>query len=251
MLILFAANADALPQKPDASFFVTDEAGVLNPDHRSKLIQLLTQFERMTQIEIAVVTASDLNNTPIDMVATELVEKWGIGKKGKDNGILFLIAPNERKVRIEVGYGLEGVLPDAKTGTLLASNVLPYFKKGQFSLGILAGTVSIINAITGKEMPGIALNSHASKGAKSNTLIKDPGKRSKTIQQPKRSLFSIIKTIILIIVGLYLFIRHPRLFLLMLLMGGGRGSGRSGGFGGGFGGFGGGLSGGGGASRGW
>lgn len=222
---------------PAPTGFVNDFANVIDGGTKSQLESLLTSFERQTGDEIAVATLPTLDGMTVEDVAAQLYKTWGIGKKGKDKGALFVIAPNDRRMRIEVGYGLEGTLNDALTGRILDEYVVPRFKAAQISDGIAAGTVAIVKTIVDKE--GISFDAGAALGGSADSYAK-PRKKG----GPLSVLFKVIFSII----AIYLFIRHPWLFLLFM-SGGGRGGG--GGFGGGFGGFGGGMSGGGGASRGW
>ena len=180
-----------------------------------------------------------MDETPIEDYAVRLFKEWGIGKKGKDNGVLFLIAPNEKRMRIEVGYGLEGAINDALAGRIMDRVVIPFFKSGETSRGIANGTISIVDTIVTNE-----------------NLQFDPKKEIQAYEnlpqlKKKRGPLSIIGKIIMLLVLGYVFIRHPFLFLFFLGGFGGGGRSAGGGFGGGFGGFGGGISGGGGASRGW
>lgn len=132
--------------------YVNDFAEILSSETRQTLKQRLTQLEKDSSIEIAVVTASSLEETTVEDYAVRLFEDWKIGKKKADNGILFLIAPNEQKVRIEVGYGLEPVLPDAKAGRILDTYVLPKFKEGNYDSGVVGGVDAIIKAVHGEEV---------------------------------------------------------------------------------------------------
>lgn len=214
--------------------FVSDFANILDSESYQKMKIITTELEQKTSSEIAVVTVKNTDGGSIEDFAVKLFEKWGIGKKGKDNGVLFLTSVEDRKVRIEVGYGLEGVLPDGLCGEILDKYVIPYFKQGDYSKGIIMGTAAITSIIakdSNVELTG--------------AIVPVSGKR-------KQSLVRIIFNLLFFLVLMFVFIRHPFLFLFFLGTGGFRGgsSGR-GGFSGGFGGFGGGLSGGGGASRGW
>lgn len=223
---------------PSPVGYVNDFANIIDSQTKPHLESLLSSFERETGNEVSVVTLPTLDGRTIEDLAVDLYKSWGIGKKGKDNGVLFLIAPNERKMRIEVGYGLEGVLNDALAGRILDENVLPLFKAGDLNSGIVSGTVALVKTIASKE--GITFDAEAAFG----------GSLSYTHASKKKSNpFSVALKVLFFILMVYLFIRHPWLFLL-LISSGGRGGG-GGGFGGGFGGFGGGFSGGGGASRSW
>ena len=128
---------------PAYNGFVNDYAGLLSPSARAQLEARLSQLEKDTSDEVAVATVNSLDGDTIEGYAVGLFEKWGIGKKDKDNGVLFLIAPTERKVKIEVGYGLEPILTDGRAGRILDNAVLPSFKKGDYETGIIAGVASI------------------------------------------------------------------------------------------------------------
>ncbi len=226
---------------PAPKGFVNDFAGVISPDARSQMEGFLTSFQRSTGNEVAVVTLPSLDEEPIEDVAVELYKQWGIGKKGQDNGVLFLIAPSERKTRIEVGYGLEGAINDALAGRILDEAVLPRFREGDMSGGIASGALAIVDTISRKE--GLDFDAARAFGAGAQGLG--------PVTEEQSSPLSTFGKIILFLVMAYLFIRHPWLFLIFL-SGMGRGGSSGGrGFSSGFGGFGGGLSGGGGASRGW
>jgi uncharacterized protein len=234
--------AIGLAAYPKPTGFVNDFAGIIKPETKAKLEGLMASFERSTGNEVAIVTLPSLDGNTVEGVAVELFGQWGIGKKGKDNGILFLIAPNEKRMRIEVGYGLEGTINDALAGRILDQAVVPRFREGDMDGGIAAGSLAIVGIISKKEELGF--DAEASFGAGAAEL-------RPVIKERKSSPLSIIGKVIFFLIMAYLFIRHPWLFLIFL-SGMGRG-GRVGGsgFSGGFGGFGGGSSGGGGASRGW
>lgn len=228
---------------PEPRGYVNDFAGVIPPAERTRLEGLLTSFEKSTGNEIAVATLPSLNGEPIENVAVALFKQWGIGKKAEDNGILFLIAPNEKRMRIEVGYGLEGAINDALAGRIMDEAVIPRLRAGDMSSGIAAGTIAIVGVISKRE--GLNFDAETAYGAGATAL------RPVAVKKKGGPLRTIGKIAFFLILA-YLFIRHPWLFLI-LLSGMGRGGrvGGGGGFSGGFGGFGGGMSGGGGASRGW
>jgi len=235
-LILIALPVVALAAFPKPTGFVNDLAKVLPGGTKAKLEAVLQSFEKQTGNEVVVATLPSLEERPIEDVAVDLYAQWGIGKKGKDNGVLFLVAPTERKMRIEVGYGLEGTINDALAGRIMDQAVLPYFKKGDLAGGTAMGALAIVKVIVDKQELKFDL---AQAGAAYPAL------------QAKRKAgpFRILGKLFMILVMGYLLIRHPWLFLFFLAGMGRGGGGR--GFGGGFGGFGGGLSGGGGATRGW
>jgi uncharacterized protein len=150
-----------IPAKP--SGFVNDYAELLKPDEKQFLEQELSQFAASTTNEIAVVTIPDLGGDTIEHYAVKLFEAWKIGKEKQDNGVLFLIARDDRKVRIEVGYGLEGALPDSLAGRIITDQVTPAFKNGEFGKGILEGVAGIIQA-TQNEYAGTPPRKESSNG---------------------------------------------------------------------------------------
>ncbi|OGO23892.1 MAG: hypothetical protein A2Z28_05140 [Chloroflexi bacterium RBG_16_51_9] len=122
---------------------VNDFAGLLSPAGKAQLESRLLQLEKDTTDEVAVVTIASLEGDSVEDYASRLFEKWGIGKKGKDNGVLFLVAPTERQMWIEVGYGLEPVLTDGRAGRILDNEVLPSFRDGDYEAGITKGVIAI------------------------------------------------------------------------------------------------------------
>ncbi len=128
---------------PEHTGYVTDLASVLDDATEAKLKASLADVEKETTAEVAVVTVTTLEGMTVEDYANRLFRQWGIGKKGKDNGVLILVAPDERKIRIEVGYGLEPVLPDGLTGNIIRNQALPEFRNGDFPGGITAVVESI------------------------------------------------------------------------------------------------------------
>lgn len=245
LLLLFPSLCWSIPNKPQG--LVSDYAGIFSAASpvRGQLEALLLDLRKKTSAEIVVVTVKNLEGQSIDGYAVELFEKWGIGQKGKDNGILLLVSVEDKKYRIEIGYGLEGLIPDGRAGEIGRQLLVPRFKAGDFEGGIASAALNLASIVA--EDAGVQLSMAAPQS-------------SRTGRRRSRSPFGIIFVIIMMMIfgrgrgrgGLWL--------LPMLLLSGGRGgywSSGSGGFGsgmggGGFsGGFGGGFSGGGGASGGW
>jgi len=137
---------------PEPVGYVNDFANILSPGTKQALERQLAQLEESSSIEIAVVTIESLEGTTVEDYAVRLFEAWRIGKKNKDNGLLFLVAPSEHQVRIEVGYGLEPVLTDAQAGRILDNFVLPEFRKGDYNKGISEGVAAIIKVVRGEEI---------------------------------------------------------------------------------------------------
>ncbi len=226
------------PSFPKPTGYVNDFAKVISPSEKARLTALIEEVKRKTTAEIAVVTVPTIAPLTKERYAVELYQRWGIGEKGKDNGVLILISLKERAWKIETGYGLEGALPDMIVSEIGRKIMVPYFKKGEFGKGLLAGTQAVAAQIA-KEY-NVELSG---KG-----ILPPPPAASTS---PGRSILSIVLTLLF-----FIFIFGTRMGLFgFLLLGGpgywGGGYTGTGGFGGGFGGFGGGLSGGGGAGGGW
>ena len=133
--------------------FVNDYAGILTAEQKQMLEAKLTQFEKETGSEIAVAIIPGLQDSTIEKFAVELFEDWKIGQADKDNGVLLLVAIAERKLRIEVGYGLEGALTDAQSFWIIKNSITPRFKEGDYYQGINGGLDKIIAAAKGEYVP--------------------------------------------------------------------------------------------------
>jgi uncharacterized protein len=147
-LIAFPALADDLPVPP-LTGRVVDQAGILSSDDESRLTGKLHDLETKTSIQLVVVTLPSLRSRPIEDWGLALGRTWGIGQKGKDNGVLLVVAPNDRELRIEVGYGLEGTLPDATANAIIRNVIVPRFKAGSMAGGVSDGVDAIIAVLTG------------------------------------------------------------------------------------------------------
>ena len=148
-----ASRADELvfPELgPELGGRVVDGAGLLSPAAERALDERLAGHERASRNQVVVVTVDSLQGRTIEEFGYQLGRAWGIGQAGEDNGVLLIVAPNERKVRIEVGYGLEGTLTDALSSNIIHSVVLPAFRRGDTEGGIEAGAVAIIDALGGE-----------------------------------------------------------------------------------------------------
>ncbi|MCX6001896.1 MAG: YgcG family protein [Chloroflexi bacterium] len=146
LAVIATPMADVLAQEPnfpEYQGFVNDYAGLLSPAVITQLEATLTQLEKDTTAEVAVVTVKSLEGDDVDDYAVRLFEKWKIGKKDKNNGVLFLVALDERKMRIEVGYGLEPIITDGRAGRIRDNDVIPKFKNNDYEGGITAGVASI------------------------------------------------------------------------------------------------------------
>jgi uncharacterized protein len=137
------------PSFPPLTGRVVDDAKVLSPETRDDLEASLARHERATGDQVVVVTLATLKGYPIEQYGYQLGRAWGIGQKGKNNGVLLIVAPNDHRVRIEVGYGLEGKLTDAESRVIIERDILPAFRRGDFDAGVRAGTASILTLLGG------------------------------------------------------------------------------------------------------
>jgi uncharacterized protein len=158
LAVLWAAAVCAGPDEVLTSLEVhgrvTDLAGVFAPEERAALENWLLAVDARTGAEIAVVAVRTLDGGEVDDFAVRLFEKWGIGKKGKDNGVLILAAIDDRRARIEVGYGLEAVLPDAAAGRILDEAAVPLFREGRHGEGLSRAAQAVAARIGGDALAG-------------------------------------------------------------------------------------------------
>ena len=232
LLLVTLASAISYPKLTGR---VVDDAKIFSKSDERKLESILVGLESSSDIQAVVVTVKSLQGYDVADYTIKLAEQWKIGSKKKDNGLILLIAPNERKVRLEVGYGLEPTLTDGVNGYIIRNDILPNFRGANYFQGAYAGLTSINNVVTGK-----------------TTITPAQMRRSRKRKSKGSSLGYFI--FLIIISSLF----RGRLFPLLLFGalsggrrgGGGFGGGFGGGGGGGFSGGGGGF-GGGGASGGW
>ncbi len=275
LFLCFAVPLAAL-EVPKLAGRVNDTANMLNPQTKADIESMLAQFEKTDSTQIVLLTIPSLDGETLEVFSMQVAEAWKIGQKGSDNGAVLLVARDERKIRIEVGYGLEGRLTDLLAGRIISREIVPRFKEGRFDEGIRDGIVAMIAAVKGEYT--------AKDTAPQNNQANDPyglifllifafsfiGRAF----HKKKKMAAIVGGVASPVLGM-LFMPQIGLWLLALipvgLLGGlfvsslsaasgssgggfytgGGGFGRSsGGFGGGFGGGGGGF-GGGGASGGW
>ena len=152
LFLLFPVLADAR-DVPFLSGRVVDEAGMIPADVRQRIEQKLAAFEQRTGIQVAVLTVESLEGDPIEDFSIRVAETWKLGQQGKDNGVIFIVAEQDRRMRIEVGYGLEPVLTDAESGRILDNIVRPAFRSGDFGGGIEHGVDAILAGLGGEEVP--------------------------------------------------------------------------------------------------
>lgn len=132
---------------PSLSGRVVDNAGLLSPVTEQRLTGWLAELERTKGTQVVVVTVPNLQGVPIEDFGYQLGRAWGIGEAGRNTGAILLVAPTERAVRVEVGYGLEGTLTDALSRAIIEQDILPAFRNGEFERGILAGTAGILRVL--------------------------------------------------------------------------------------------------------
>ena len=132
---------------------VTDLAGLLPPERERALEAKLAAFEGETSHQIAVLTVPTLEGEPIESFGLRVAEQWKLGHKGLDNGMLLVVASQDRQARVEVGYGLEGVVPDAIANRVLQDTLFPHFRAGDFAGGLDAATDALVRAARGEEIP--------------------------------------------------------------------------------------------------
>ncbi|HKY18755.1 MAG TPA: TPM domain-containing protein [Rhizomicrobium sp.] len=143
-----APNSPARPNFPQLSGRVVDDAHILSPATQADLTQKLEVLEKKTARQLVVVTLSSLQGYEISDYGYQLGRAWGIGQKAMNNGILFIVAPHERRTRIEVGYGLEPIVTDALSSVIIQTQVLPKFRQGDFDGGVRAGAGALIEQLS-------------------------------------------------------------------------------------------------------
>lgn len=153
LFVFFYAESVFAVNYPVATGFVNDFAGLFSQQDKAQIESLLVNFEKETSNEIVVAIVTSFEGLEPFDYSQGLFTSWGIGKKDKNNGILFLISPQERQAFINVGRGLEGAMPDSLTGSILRSEVFPEFKKNNYVQGVTNGIISLIEATKGEYIP--------------------------------------------------------------------------------------------------
>jgi uncharacterized protein len=229
---VFATQSNRIPPPPDR--WATDEAGFITAGTRAEIDSQLEAFERETGHQVLLYVSRTTGDVPLEDFAARAFAAWKVGRKGLDDGLVLFIFADNHRIRIETGYGLEGVIPDAVAGRVINNILVPGIQRGDADGAVREAVSSLLETISGKPAPGTG----------------EPVRSRTSSESEVPPIFMIIAGIIFLII----LITHPRLalWLLYTLLAGGRGGG--GGFGGGGGGGfsgGGGRSGGGGASGGW
>ena len=151
LLLPVGVFAYSSPGQPDG--YVADFADILSPETESELETALADLEARTTSEIAVATVNALDGDDVAVYANELFREWGIGQAETNNGILLLVAPNDRLMRIEVGYGLEGAVPDITAGQIINDIITPAFKAGDYDTGVREGVAALVASVEGEPFP--------------------------------------------------------------------------------------------------
>lgn len=250
-LLVQNASFAATPEPPARpANYVNDFAGIIEDPKELQMNAYLKELEQKTTVQIMVLTVQSLDGEDIAGFSLKVAEKWKTGQKGKDNGALITVALKEKKYRIEVGYGLEGTLPDSFVGSVGRERIVPHFRKGDYTGGLFSAVIAMAQTIAAKENIEIT----------GMPKLQTKSKMQRQPVQKKDYTFAIVLAAILFVLALALFIKNPGLFsyifiniiyntLLVLIFS--RGSGGWSGGAGGFGGGGGGGFGGGGASGDW
>ncbi len=234
-------SAAQLPE-PTNELYVLDQAKVMSNETRSMILNTSQELARLTKAQVAVVTIKTLDDQPLEEVSLGILRKWGLGDKKLNNGVLILLVTEDRRAKIEVGYGLEGALTDGKTGRIQDEYMLPYYKKGDYDSGLRNGYAAIVQEVAKEYEVNLAVN--PAQQAPSSEPVNNEDNLPSWVK---------ILGIVFILILIWLDYRFLNGFIFGFLLGmifrGGGGGG--GGFGGGGSSGGGGSGGGGGSSRGW
>ena len=150
MVILISSAISAQPEFPNLTKYATDQTNTLSSSELNQLNSELKKFDDKTSNQVVFLMINSLEDYPLEMYTNEVAEKNKIGTKQNDNGVLFCVVKNDKKIRFEVGYGLEGALPDALASSIIRNEVAPYFKRDDYYSGIVAGLSAIVSATMGE-----------------------------------------------------------------------------------------------------
>jgi len=152
LLLIFASRARCA-EVPALRGRINDNAQLLSREQAQALEQQLDQFEKQTGHQVAVLTVPTLAGEDIEGFSIRVAERWKIGQKGFDNGVILVVAPKERQLRLEVGYGLEGILPDAIASRIIRDIIVPRFRENDYQGGITSGIDAVLKTIRGEPLP--------------------------------------------------------------------------------------------------
>ena len=153
LVVLWLASAGALQPIPElGGHRVVDLTATLTPEQKTSLTKRLRDFEQRTGTQIAVLLVDTTRPETIEQYSIRVLEQWPIGRGGSDDGVLLLVAKDDRRLRIEVGYGLEGVIPDALSKRIISEIITPYFRQGDYYGGLKAGVDSLIRLASGQKL---------------------------------------------------------------------------------------------------
>jgi uncharacterized protein len=164
LLAALAAGAALALEVPFLAGRIVDQAGLLSSEEKQRIEQKLQALEQKSGAQVAVLTIPSLEGDPLEDYSMRVASTWKLGQKDKDNGVLFIVARDDRKMRLEVGYGLEEFLTDLKSGRILDEIVRPLFRQGQFGAGIEAGVDAVVGSIEGQEVLPAAAPEPAGEG---------------------------------------------------------------------------------------
>ncbi|HWR43188.1 TPM domain-containing protein [Sporomusa sp.] len=239
LLLMTCASAQPqIPPAPTQGVYVQDHAGVLDSDTKSKINNLGGKLAAKTKAQIVVLTVKSLEGASLDEYALEVLRRWGIGDKQLNNGVLVLVAVNDRQSRIEVGYGLEGVLNDAKTGAIQDEYMIPYFAANDYNKGIWNGYQALVSTTAKEYQLDISTDAKSAK-------VRSAANQSWWDTLPWWAQLAMAAGALALLIFDWVFLGGSITYLILSLLrfrGGG---------GGGGGGYGGGSGGGGGSSRKW
>ena len=228
-----------IPPKPTTSIYVQDYAGVLSAEAKTQINNISTQLAAKTKAQVVVVTIKSFEEMPPADYALALLRAWGVGDKTLNNGVVLIVGVNDRQSRIEVGYGLEGALPDAKTGRIQDEYMIPYFQQGNYNKGILNGYQALATEVAKEYKLELKTD------AKPAPLPQVDSSDSWWDTAPWWMKILMIGGLLLLVIIDWTFFGGTITYLIISMISRGRGGG------GGGGGFGGGSGGGGGSSRRW
>ncbi len=202
--LLFIDHAATALDFPILTGRVVDGANILSPSAEQKIEQALSDYEQSTSIQVVVVTTPSLQGLTIEDYGVQLGRHWQIGQKDKNNGLLLIVAPNEREVRIEVGYGLEGDMTDALAKQIITSIILPHFRENHLEEGILRGTEAILSVLAGNKIPDSPLPDEFA------------AKYKPFLELPPLNGWHIFTLLLVVCAFIALCIRYPKIFWVLL-----------------------------------